>query len=148
MILESYAHPDEYVAFKKRCQDEWRQYEQQKTKMENLKIQGTITKIFEIEKGTSKAGKEWQKINFLLDTGAQFNPEVCFQIFGEDKANNFVKYNKEGERVDVSFNISSREHEGRYYHNIDAWRVEKVAGEVVQEAEVIAEAGDDDDLPF
>ena len=82
----------------------------------SLQVTGKITKILEVEKGTSKAGKEWQKINFVVDTGAEFNPEVCFQIFGEDKVENFNKYNKVGNDVDVSFNVSSREFNGKYYY--------------------------------
>ena len=42
-------------------------------------------KILEPESGTSKAGKQWKKQSFLVNTGAQYNPEVCFQLFGEDK---------------------------------------------------------------
>ena len=30
--------------------------------MSELKVTGTITKVLEVEQGTSKAGKEWQKL--------------------------------------------------------------------------------------
>ena len=117
--------------------------------MSELKVSGKITKILEVEKGTSKSGSEWQKINFVVDTGAKFNPEVCFQIFGEDKVENFTKYNKVGSDVEVSFNVSSREFNGKYYHNLDAWKVwgtkEEDTG-TPQKAEKAMEAADD--LPF
>ena len=93
--------------------------------MSDLKVTGKITSILDVETGTSKAGKEWQKINFVIDTGADFNNIVCFQIFGEEKVENFTKYNKVGSEVDVSFNVSSREYKGKYYHNLDAWKVLK-----------------------
>tara|TARA_R110000824_G_scaffold38712_1_gene117972 strand:- start:3192 stop:3542 length:351 start_codon:yes stop_codon:yes gene_type:complete len=116
--------------------------------MSDLKVTGEIVKILEVESGTSKGGKAWIKQNFVLNTGEKFNPEVCFQIFGQEKCDNFAKYNKVGEKVDVSFNISSREFNGKYYHNLDAWKVFKAEMETgtPKEAEVAIEAADD--LPF
>ena len=116
--------------------------------MSDLKVSGKITSILDVETGTSKAGKEWQKINFVIDTGADFNNIVCFQIFGEEKVENFLKYNKVGSEVDVSFNVSSREFKGKYYHNLDAWKVFKAEAETStpEKAEVAMEAADD--LPF
>lgn len=116
--------------------------------MSELKMSGKITKILEVEKGTSKAGKEWQKVNFVIDTGDQYNPEVCFQIFGTEKVEKFIKYNKIGSVVDVDFNVSSREFNGKYYHNLDAWKVFKSEGDnPVAEAPVLEE-DDSDIMPF
>lgn len=114
----------------------------------SLQVSGKITKILEVEKGTSKAGKEWQKINFVVDTGNEFNPEVCFQIFGEEKVNNFTQYNKVGSDVDVSFNVSSREFNGKYYHNLDAWKVFKAEDNVTENAAAADTTAPVDDLPF
>lgn len=106
----------------------------------NLTVKGRITKILELEKGTSQAGKEWQKQSFVIDTGEQYNPEICFSIFGSEKVDNFNKYNKVGKDVEVSFNVSSREYNGKYFHNLDAW---KVFGS--SETQPIVE---EDDMPF
>jgi len=110
--------------------------------MEELKVKGKLVKKLEIEKGTSKAGKEWSKQNFVIDTGAQYNPEVCFQLFGDkvDLLNNF----KEGQEVEVKFNVSSREFNGKYYHNLDAWFI---SGEKNVKPENKKEE-ESDDLPF
>jgi hypothetical protein len=32
-----------------------------------------------------------------------------------------------GEMVDVSFNIESREYNGKWFHNINAWKIDKPA---------------------
>lgn len=114
----------------------------------SLQVTGTITKILEVEKGTSKAGKEWQKINFVIDTKAEFNPEVCFQIFGEEKVENFTKYNKVGNEVDVSFNVSSREFNGKYYHNLDAWKVFKAEADTSTPETAKVAMAEESDLPF
>ena len=89
--------------------------------MAELIIKGTIKEKLTIETGTSKAGKDWSKQNFVLDTGSQYNPEVCFGLFGDkvDLLNNF----QEGQEVNVKFNVSSREFNGKYYHNLDCYHI-------------------------
>ena len=118
----------------------------------SLSIKGKLSRKLSIESGTSKAGKEWKKQTFLLDTGAQYNPEICFQLFGEEKIE-MLNHHNEGDQVEVSFNLSSKEFNGRYFHNIDAWRIENLsAGSVeneIQDApEFNAPATEEDDLPF
>ena len=93
--------------------------------MSDLTIKGKIQTIIPKEEGVSQAGKPYVKQNFVIDTGNEYNPLVCFQIFGAEKVDKFNQYNKEGDKVDVSFNVSSREYNGKYYHNLDAWRVVK-----------------------
>ena len=118
----------------------------------SLAITGKLVKALDVESGTSKAGKEWKKQSFVIDTGAQFNPEVCFSLFGEDKIAMLQGINP-GEEIEVSFNLSSREYNGRYYHNIDAWRINKAATTIVapteDEAPFPSQADtEEDDLPF
>lgn len=134
-----------------RGQHELRQkqeYEQiNKLNMNDLVTVGIIKEILPTETGTSKAGKEWKKLNFVLNTGDKFNPDICFQIFGSEKCDNFVKYNKVGDEVRVSFNVYSREWKGKYFHNIDAWRVEIIAKDELRD-EPVPTQDNEDDLPF
>jgi hypothetical protein len=120
--------------------------------MSDLTMTGKILKVLEVEKGTSKAGKDWQKINFVLSTGSEYNPEVAFQIFGEERVESFIKYNKVGQVVDVSFNISSREYNGKYFHNLDAWKIFKSDSAEPNQAPLkeveLEKASAEDDLPF
>lgn len=118
--------------------------------MSELKVTGKITAINAVEEGTSKAGKEWQKQTFVIDTGDQFNNIICFQVFGVEKCENLTKYNKVGDNVDVSFNVSSREFNGKYYHNIDAWKVFKAdaTGATTKQERVPVSDEQGDDLPF
>jgi hypothetical protein len=32
----------------------------------------------------------------------------------------------EGQEVEVAFNVSSREFNGKYYHNLDAWKINTI----------------------
>jgi len=102
---------------------------------------GTVVKVCEIETGTSKAGKEWQKQTFVINNGYEYNPEVAFSAFGDDKVA-VVSALLEGQSVDVSFNLSSREFNGKYYHNLDAWKVQLLKETIKEEAEL------DDEMPF
>lgn len=110
----------------------------------SLSIRCKIIEILAVENGTSKSGKEWQKQNFVVDTYAQFNPNVCFNVFGDEKIKILAGF-ETGQEVDVSFNVSSREFNGKYYHNIDAWKIKAVDA---LENEPVATATDENDLPF
>ena len=118
----------------------------------SLSIKGKLIRKLSVESGTSKAGKEWKKQTFLVDTGAQYNPEICFQLFGEERIEMLKNYN-EGDQVEVSFNLSSKEFNGRYFHNIDAWRIENLSdpseeNEILEAPEFNAPKSEEDDLPF
>ena len=56
------------------------------------------------------------------------------------------------DQVEVSFNLSSKEFNGRYFHNIDAWRIESLTntgGSEIEDApEFNTPATEEDDLPF
>jgi len=111
--------------------------------MNELKLTGKIVEILPQESGTSKAGKEWTKQSFVIDLGTEFNNLIAFGIFGAEKVENFNKFNKVGQMVDVSFNVSCREHNGKWYTNLDAWKIFKA--EQVAETTPVDEA---EDLPF
>jgi len=118
----------------------------------SLAVKGRISKVLSIESGTSKAGKEWKKQGFVIDTGAQYNPEVCFSLFGDDKIAMLRNFG-EGQEVEVAFNISSREFNGKYYHNIDAWKINPAgqaaaAGGAAPAPAIDDAPAEDDDLPF
>jgi len=105
-----------------------------------------ITKVNEVESGTSKAGKSWKKLTFVGETQEQYNNLYAFELFGEEKVDNFVKFNKVGDVVDVDFNVSTREWEGRYFTSLSAWKVFKANTEANQ----VPSPADDpaNDLPF
>jgi hypothetical protein len=92
--------------------------------MEN-KIQGKLTQILPLEHGQSKSGKEWKKQSFVVDTGDQYNPNVCFSLFGDNKIE-LLNHVTVGQDIEVSFNVSSREYQGKWFHNLDPWRIKKL----------------------
>ena len=48
-----------------------------------MEVTGTVLRKLELETGTSKAGKEWKKQSIVIDTGGEFNNEVCVSAFGD-----------------------------------------------------------------
>lgn len=89
--------------------------------MAELKLQGKILKIGELESFESG----FRKVEFILKTEGEYSQEIKFESH-KDKAENFIKYNKEGDDVDVSFNIKGNEHNDKYYVNLVAWRTDKI----------------------
>ena len=106
-----------------------------------MKISGKLVKLLAKESGTSKAGKEWTKRNFVINTGSEYNPEVCCQVFGQEKVDALDQFS-EGQHLEVSVNVYSREYNGRYFHNIDAWDIQVLDAESVD-----SEVGSDG-MPF
>ena len=105
-----------------------------------MKVKGKLVKLLEVKSGTSKSsGKEWIKQEFVLNTGDEYNPEICLSVFGKDKVKGLEQF-AEGQELEVEANVYSREWKGRYFHSIDAWKIE-----VIGESQEVVES---DDLPF
>lgn len=124
-----------------------------------MEINGLVYKILPVQSGTSARG-EWQKREIIVEMPDEFNRKVCVTFFG-DKAADAANL-REGDKVSISINIESREYNGRWYTNVNAWRINPTAAAApaatsapaVEEAPfkepaMPASAADDvDDLPF
>jgi len=111
-----------------------------------MEVKGTVTLIAPAETGTSKAGKEWTKQVIVVNTGAEYNPEIAIQAFGDDKIKDLNKL-AVGDSVLIKCNVSSREYNGKYFHNIDGWFFTKNTKEEVSQAEYV-DTDEEDSLPF
>ena len=113
-----------------------------------MKVTGTITKVLDKVTGQKKDGSgEWIKQSFVLETTEQYNNLYCFEIFGQEKVDNFNQYNKVGSVVDVDFNVSTNEWNGKYFTSLQMWKVFKSDGAAPEPLPSLAEQ-DSDDLPF
>ncbi len=120
-----------------------------------MEIRGKIILVLPLQSGTSKAGNEWKKQEYVLETLEQYPRKVCFQFFG-DKVDQYPT--SVGQEVVVSFDIDSREFNGRWYTNISAWKLEVVTADAPSESPVAPPPAVDffppssesatDDLPF
>lgn len=85
-----------------------------------LNISGIVLNILPLQTGTSKAGNQWQKQDFILETGGQYPRKVCVCLFGD----NVDKFPLQvGQSVTASVDIESREFNNRWYTDVRAWNV-------------------------
>lgn len=92
-----------------------------------MEITGKIIAVLDPVSGVSKAGREWKKREYVMEVPSN-NPEfparkVFFNFFG-NAAEQYVLTG--GKDYKVSFDIESREFNGRWYTDIRAWRAEEV----------------------
>jgi hypothetical protein len=84
-----------------------------------MEVKGKVKMKLDLETGTSKAGKEWQKQSIVIDTGGEFNNLIAVSAFG-DKVQK-MNMLEVGMTVSILCNVYSREYNGKYYHNIDGY---------------------------
>ena len=95
-----------------------------------MDIIGKLVKKLDRETGVSNAGKSWEKQSVIVEqSGTDYNKEVVISFFG-DKIKS-LRDVEVGSDVSVSINLSSREYNGKYYHNIDGWFIAKLGQETV-----------------
>ena len=87
-----------------------------------LELEGTIRQKQGVQSGTSARGA-WAKQEFILDfPDGNFTSQACFTAWGQDKVQELDKY-QVGDAVKVSFNLKSREYNGRWYNDLQIWRI-------------------------
>lgn len=91
-----------------------------------MEITGKIIVALPEMSGTSKAGNPWKKREYVLETiNDNFPKKVHFDFFGE-KADQFPL--NIGDVIKLSFDIESREFNGRWYTSIRGWKSEPADG--------------------
>lgn len=89
-----------------------------------MEIVGKIIQVLPIQEGISKtSGNPWKVQGYVLETQEQYPRKVQFEIFGEDRIKNNTC--QVDDIVTVSFDIESREVNGRWFTSIRAWRVQQ-----------------------
>lgn len=89
-----------------------------------MEVIGKIILALEETSGVSKAGKPWKKREYVMETtGGNFPQKIHFNFFG-DRADQYILH--PGQEIKLSFDINSREFNGRWYTDISAWKAEDV----------------------
>lgn len=89
-----------------------------------MEVVGKIILKLPLQSGVSQAGNNWKKQEYVLETEDSYPKKVHFDFFG-DKADQFPL--NVGDRVRLSFDIESREYNGRWYTSIRGWKAEAAA---------------------
>ena len=121
-----------------------------------LEIEGKIAQKLIVQSGTSSRGA-WSKQEFVLEyQEGNFPSQICMNVWGDDKVRELEKY-QVGDKVKISFNLSSREYNGRWYTDVRAWRIEPVgqqsgnypaAGAPMPTIDDLPGDNIDEDMPF
>ena len=88
-----------------------------------MELTGKIIAVLQERGGISKAGNEWKIQEYVLETMEQYPRQMMFNVFGAARRAQFNI--QAGEVLTVSFDIDSREYNGRWYNDIRAWKVDR-----------------------
>lgn len=92
-----------------------------------MEIQITILKILETQKFVSKKdGSEIVKNVFIGTTQGQYPKKIAFTVMGEDKFNQMGIV--VGGTYTVSFDVESREWQGKWFTEASAWKAVRIDG--------------------
>ena len=93
-----------------------------------MEIQGKIISVLEPQKFVSqKNGNTYVTNQFVIETQGQYPKKVAFKVMGEDK---FAQMQiAVGGFYNVSFDVESREWQGKWFTECQAWRAVRMDGQ-------------------
>ena len=119
-------------------------------KSNSFEIQGKLHKVFPSE---NKSGN-FQSRDFVIEVESGQYPQLIKFQLTQDRCDLIDAYS-EGEEIKVSFDIRGREWDGKYFTNLNAWRLNRLSTEKtenvkpsMQEEALPLPDGNFNDLPF
>ncbi|MFT4025038.1 MAG: DUF3127 domain-containing protein, partial [Flavihumibacter sp.] len=85
-----------------------------------MDLNGKLIQLLGVQTGQGKTGNAWKKQEFILETGDTYPKKVCIAVWG-DKID--MSQFQVGQQLTVSFDVESREFNGRWYTDVKAWKV-------------------------
>ena len=85
-----------------------------------MDIKGRVIQLLALQTGEGKNGT-WKKQDFVIETDGQYPKKVCISAWG-DKINESAL--QVGNEINVSFDVESREYNGRWYTDLKAWKID------------------------
>ena len=113
--------------------------------MSKFQVKGTIKTIGERKELSNGATVLDYVVNNVSENGWEtpFKIEMYNKPERIEHLENFLKFNKVGDVVEVEFDIKGREYEGRVFNSLSHWSCKKTEDSVPAAAEEVAS-----DLPF
>jgi hypothetical protein len=111
---------------------------------DKLEITGTVERILDIE--TFDSG--FTKQTLVLNTGGEYPQTIPVEFF-KDKTS-LLSGLQPGQAVTVAINLRGREHNGKYYANVQGWKLESANAAPAQQPVAAQPTSnqDSDDIPF
>lgn len=110
-----------------------------------MEVEGKIIQKLPPQSGVSKAGNNWSKQEYVLETQEAYPKKIFFSFFG-DRANQYPL--NVGDTVRLSFDIDSHEFNGRWFTNINGWKAEKIDTTTAQQPAATAPQAVPGDAPM
>lgn len=120
-----------------------------------MEIEGVVYQVPPLVNGRSARG-EWSRQDVVVELPGEFNRKLCIEFWGDRAAD--ASALRVGDKVNISFNVESRENNGRWYTSARAWKMSRVQPEpqpamhdALPPIDQITYTGDEatvDDLPF
>lgn len=85
-----------------------------------MEISGRLIQTLPTQTGMGKNG-EWKKCSFIIETADKFPKKICI-IAWKDLVDQ-VQQIAIGTELKVSFDVESREYNGKWYTDVKAWKV-------------------------
>ena len=86
-------------------------------------ITGTLKIIHEtLEYGT----KGFRKREFILTTPGKYPQDIKLELYQDDCS--LLDSYKSGDDIEASYNIKGNEYNGKYYVNLQAWKIKALSG--------------------
>jgi hypothetical protein len=93
-----------------------------------MEIQGKVIAILEPQRFVSqKNGNEYVTTAFVIETPGQYPKKVAMKVMGEDKFKQMGIFM--GGTYNVSFDVESREWQGKWFTECQAWRAVRMDGQ-------------------
>ena len=86
-----------------------------------MEIKGKIIKKLPLLSGEGRNGN-WQRQEYILEYGDRYPKQMCFSLRGDKIEQYPLEIDQE---VVVSFDVESREYNGRYYTHVNAWKIDR-----------------------
>lgn len=112
-----------------------------------MELSGKVIKVLDAQRFVSQRnGVEYVRHTFIVETGGEYPKRVAFSVMGDDK---FSKMGiVVGSSYNVSFDVSSREYQGRWFTQCDAWRVVRLDSAAPAVASTQESVSSSNDIPF
>lgn len=97
-----------------------------------IKEIGTIAHMSEVQSGTSQTGNPWYRQTIVVDIAGNNGSyrKVALQAFGNVVGD--LEGAAVGEKVEISYQVTAREWNGKWYNNVDLYEVQFLENGVQQ----------------
>jgi len=86
----------------------------------SMQLTAKLIQILPLQTGNGKNGT-WKKQDIIVETSDQYPKKICVSVWGDKADASLLKI---GNMLSVSFDVESREYNGKWYTDVKAWKIE------------------------